>query len=133
MSSPGMPSIWTITDLVNNIMKSVRQVTQMFLDSKEQAVDEDIGKEQTDLETALQEEGTAVTTYFNYYILALGIEFSSGDGKSTSLIPFTKPDIGVRQMMRFENFAWCMQRCPKMTWKSKSSEINNVVSPNLRG
>jgi hypothetical protein len=91
MSSPDMPSIWTIPDLVNSIMKSVRQVTQMFLDSKEPAVDQDIGKEQTELETALQEEGKAVTTYFNHYILLLGKEFSAGDGKSISLTYSDQP------------------------------------------
>src|ERR1700761_9418510 len=90
MSSSDMSSIWVIPDLVKNIMKSVRQVTQMFLDSKEPAEDEDIGKEQTELETALQEEGTAVATYFNHYILVLGTEFSLGDGKLTSLIPLDK-------------------------------------------
>ena len=87
MSSPDMSSISTIPDLVNSIMKSVRQVTQMFLDSKEPALDEDSGKEQTEVETALQREGAAVATYFNHYILVLGTEFSLGDGKFTSQAP----------------------------------------------
>jgi len=88
MSSPDIPSIGTIPDLVNSIMKSVRQVTQMFLDSKEPALDEDMGKEQTEVENELQEEGAAVATYFNHYILVLGTEFSLGDGKFTLSIQF---------------------------------------------
>ncbi len=83
MSSPEIPSVWTIPDLVSTIMQIVRRVTQMLLDSKDPAVDDEIAKEQSRLEISSLKEGTAVASYFNNYIRILGTQFSSGDGMST--------------------------------------------------
>jgi hypothetical protein len=86
MSSPGIPSVSTIPDLVNTIMQMVRRVTQMLLELKDPALDDEIAMEQSHLENNLLQEGTAVADYFNHYILILGTDFSSGDGTSPSYL-----------------------------------------------
>jgi hypothetical protein len=90
MSSPETSSVCPIPDLVNHIMHRVRQVTQMLLNSKDPAVDDEIAKEQIRVEKALLDEGTAVASTFNHYILILGREFSCGDGTFRSNISSNK-------------------------------------------
>jgi hypothetical protein len=82
MSSPEFPSAGTIPDLVNTVLQIVRQITQLLIDSKARSIDEEIVKEQIQLQNALLEEQTAVIDYFNHYIVVLGVQFSAGDGMS---------------------------------------------------
>lgn len=62
----------------------------MLVDSKSGTVDEQIARNQNYSENALVEEATALTSYYNHYVLVLGTEFSCGDGTSRPLILLTQ-------------------------------------------
>ena len=85
MSSPEFSSVDTIPELVTAVMKRLQFIITMISDPKDHPMDE-IARKQHQLENALLEEQAAIASVFNICIVALGTQFSSGDGNWRPLI-----------------------------------------------